>query len=154
MESIIVERLVEINNIREWKLYKEIFNLEEDFSIDEENLNREICRMGQLLARYGTIDAEMNANLKRKEEQVKLVKAQVSGAIRSQAEATSTKMTETKLDEQVTIHNNYQQILNELHVLRADALKVDHWWRSIVKKADLLNALAFRQNAEIKRMPG
>jgi len=149
-----VERIVQKDGVTVWEPQYEEFDLEKDFAMEEAKLNYEICRVGQLLVRYGTIAAEQEANLKRKEERVKLVRAQVAGAIRSQAEEKSEKMTEAKLEEQVTAHVDYQQSLRNLHILRADAIKTDHWWRSIVKKADLLNAMAFRQNAEIKRLPG
>ena len=96
----------------------------------------------------------MGANLKRKEEYVKHVEARVAAVIRSTAEASGTKMTEGKLAEKVILDSIYQQALSELQIIRADALRAEHWWRSIVKKIDLVNALAYRQNAEIRRMPG
>lgn len=154
METIWVETLVHEKGEWQWMPKPEQFDTEADFAIDEGNLNLEICRMGQLLVRYGDLAAKMTANLKRKEEHVKYTQARVAGATRSAAEAAGTKMTEGKLAEKVTTDPQYQQALSELHILRADALKADHWWRSIVKKAELLNAMAFRQNAEIRRMPG
>lgn len=154
METMFVERLVQKDGQWVWEPQEEKFDLQSDFDIDEASLNAEICRMGQLLTRYGTLDAEQSANLKRMEEYAKLVKAQVAGAQRSQAEATHTKMTENKLEELVITSPHYQDALNKLHILRADAIKADHWWRAILKKAELLNAMAFRQNAELKRMPG
>ncbi len=154
MEVMWVERLVKNDEEWAWTPQEEKFDLQTDFSMDEGNLASDICRMGHLLVRYGSLAADQAANLKRKEETVKLVRAQVAGAIRSSAEAYGKKMTENKLEEEVVVHTNYQQALGALHVLRADAVKAEHWWRSIVKKADLLNALAFRQNAEIRRMPG
>lgn len=155
METMYVERLSQVEGEKEWlwKPFLETFDLEKDFAMSESELNADICKVGQLLVRYGTVAAEQNANLKRKEEAAKLAQANVSGAIRSQAEASGAKLTEAKLSEQVTVHPNYQQALSELHILRADSLKADHWWRAIVKKADLLNAMAFRQTAELKRMP-
>lgn len=154
METMWVEKLVHKNGEWQWESQQENFDTQSDFSIDEGNLNMDICRIGQQLVRYGSLAAEQQANLKRKEEHVKLVRAQVAGAIRSQSEATGSKMTENKLEEQVTVHPSYQQALGALHILRADAIKAEHYWRSIVKKADMLNALAFRQTAELKRMPG
>lgn len=152
--TMTVERLAQEDGQWVWKAYVETMDLARDFDMDEHQLNAEICRMGQLLVYYGTLAGEQDANLKRKEEHAKLVRAQVAGALRSQAEASGTKMTENKLEEQVTAHPSYQQALSEMHILRADAIKANNWWKSIVKKADLLNAMAFRQNAEIKRMPG
>lgn len=149
-----VERLVKVGEEWVWKPEEEKFDLHTDFSMNEDNLNAEICRTGQLMVRYGGLAAEQSANLARKEEHVKLIKSQVSAATRSQNEALGTKTTETALAETVTLDSTYQKALSELHVLRADSLKADHWWRSILKRADLLNAMAFRHNAEIKHMGG
>lgn len=154
MEVMHVERLVQTDDGWVWQAYQEMFDTENDFSMDSENINKDICRMGQLLVKYGTLAAEQGANLSRKEEHVKLTKASLSGAMRSQAETTGDKLTIPDLADKVTVHATYQQALSELHVLRADAVKADHWWRSILKKAELLNAMAYRQTAEIKRMPG
>lgn len=134
-----------------WVEEVETFDLETDFSMDETRLNYEICRMGQLLVRYGTVAAEQEANLKRKEEKVKLVQAQLAGAIRSQAEKDGRKLTEPQLKEEVINSQLYQDILNELHVLRADQAKTDHWWRAMSTKASLLNALAYKHNVEMKK---
>ena len=153
MITMYVEKLTQVKGEWVWKAEAEKFDLEKDFSMDEGNLNVEICRMGQLLVRYGSLAAEQGANLSRVEEQVKLIKASVSAALRSQAEVTGTKITIPELADQVTLHPTYQQALSGLHILRADALKAEHWWRSMVKKTDLLNAMAYRQSAELKRMP-
>lgn len=154
METMYVDRLVRVNEEWVWHSFKQDFDTENDFSMDEGNVNKDICRMGQLLVKYGSLAAEQGANLSRKEENVKLVKASLSGALRSQAEVDGEKLTIPDLSDKVTVHVTYQQALSELHILRADAIKADHWWRSILKKAELLNAMAYRQTAEIKRMPG
>jgi hypothetical protein len=150
-ETMYVERLRMKENQWVWMVEVEQFDLEADFGIDEENLSQEICRMGLLLVRYATIAGEVSANLARKEEAASLVKAQLSGAFRSQAETDGKKITVDAIKDKVISDPLYQKALSELHILRGDAVKIDHWYRSCVKKADLLNALAFRQNSEIKR---
>lgn len=152
MSTIIVERLEQDEaGTWAWVPTPVELDVEGDFSIDELELGPEICRMGKLLVKYGGLAAELGAELKRKEEELKLVRAQCAGAIRSQAESAGTKMTEGKLEEQVIQRAEYQTALAQLHILRASAVQVDHYWRSASKKADLLNALAFRQNAEIRK---
>lgn len=155
MSEMWIERLVQ-NDTGQWvwQPQREVFDTEHDFSVNEENLAYELCRMAQLLVRYGTIAAEQEANLARKDEYAKLVYAQVSGAYRSQLEAKGERPTADRLKELATVDPLYQAALSALHILRADSVKADHWYRSAVKKADLLQALMYRQNAEIKRMPG
>lgn len=153
MKTIYIERLKydSEKDLWTWVPEAENFDLAADFGIDEGNLEREICRMAQILVRYGGIAAELGANLRRKEEYVKLIQARVSGALRSQYETQGTKATEGKLAEEVTQSSEYQNALASLHLLRAETVEAEHWFRSAVKKADMLNALAFRQNAELKR---
>jgi len=152
IETMYIERLrQQEDNAWAWVPEIERFDLEADFSINEDDLSAEICRMGLLLVRYGTIAGEVSANLARKEEAASLVKSQLGGAFRSQAEVEGKKLSVEVVKDKVVSDPLYQQALRDLHILRGDAVKVDHWYRSCVKKADLLNALAFRQNSEIKR---
>lgn len=151
-ETMWVERLKQVDGQWKWVPMAEEFDLQADFAISESELNSDVCRMGQLMVRYGGIAAEQDANLSRKEEYAKLVFAQVSQAHRSQMEATGGKPTADKIKDIATADPNYQQALSELHILRADAVKADHWWRSIVQKAELVRALMFRQNSEMKHL--
>lgn len=152
METMWIERLQQVDGVWKWVPQAEQFDLERDFAISEEALNADACRVGQLMVRYGGIAAEQDAALRRKEEYAKLVFAQVSQANRSAFEAAGEKATADKIKDTATADPNYQQALSELHILRADALKADHWWRSIVQKAELVRALMFRQNAEMKHL--
>lgn len=152
METMWIERLVQEDGKWQWKAQPEQFDTEKDFAIDEENLNYEVCRQSQLAVRYGSIAAEQESNLARKDEYVKLVYAQVSAAYRSQLEAKGERPTSDRLKELTIADPNYQNALSALHLLRADSVKADHWWRVIMKKADLIQTLTYRQNVEIKRM--
>jgi len=152
MEVMYIERLRYVESEWKWVIEAEQFDIDGDFAINDNQVEREICRMGQLMARYGTIAAELEANLKRKEEKIKYVAASLAAAIRSTAETKGTKMTEGKLQEELIQRQEYQDALNGLHGLRADAAKSDHWWRAILKKADLVNSLSYRQGAEYKRV--
>jgi hypothetical protein len=154
METMYVDRLTQTDEGWVWAPVGQNYDTEADFAMDEDNLNKDICRMGQLMVKYGSLAAEQGANLSRKEENVKLVKASLSAAMKSQAEVDGRKLTIPDLSDKVTVHPTYQTALSELHILRADSLKADHWWRAIVKKADLLTSMAYRQSAELKRMPG
>lgn len=153
MKTIYVERLFHNaeKDVWEWRAEEENFDTEADFHIDEANLEKELCRMSMILVRYGTIAGELQANLKRKEEHAKFVQARISGYLRSKYEAAGQRATEGKIMEEVIVHSDYQAALAQLHLLRAESMMTDHWYRSAIKKADILNALAFRQNAELRR---
>ena len=150
-ETLFVEKLKYIDDIWRWVPEAIVINTEEDFTIDELNLNTEVCKMGKLLLKYGDLAAELEAELKRKEENLKYTSAKIAGAQRAAALATSSKITEAEIKEKTIIDPAYQEALNPLHVLRASAVRASHWWRAINTKAKMIEALAFRQSAELRR---
>jgi hypothetical protein len=128
----------------------EQFEVEKDFAIDETRLEYEICRLGQLLLQYGDAFGYLKCDLMRQEDQAKRTYAAIAATIRSQAEQEGKKITEGRLVENVTNDPRYQSALDEVHEARAKALRTENWWRAMQKKADLVQALCYRQNREIK----
>jgi hypothetical protein len=150
MTKITVEKLEIEDGQYVYKSYSQELTPEEDFNIQEELLDKEMCRQGRLMLVYGDLMAEMKAMLTRKEENIKLVHAAEAARIRSQAESSGEKLTENKLAEKVLLAKDYQAALFDLHKCRADALRAINWWYSITKKAEILKALAYRQGQELK----
>lgn len=151
METIYIERLRQVENEWQWVAEPETVDTHNDFAINDADIDRELCRIGQLMARYGSLAAELNANLARKEEELKYVGARVSAALRSQAEASGSKLTVDQVKEQTITSVEYQTTLATLHLLRANAEKAEHWWRSISAKAQALNSLTYWRGAEMRR---
>jgi hypothetical protein len=151
METIYVEKLTQVDGAWAWQPTSVEMDIEGDFQIDELNLDREMCRMGVILLKYADLAAELGTEVKRKDENVKYLAASLSAAYRSQAEKDGKKKSVSELEGDVTTDESYQALLRTLHVLRAAAVRSDHWWRTANTKADMLKALAFRQSAEIRR---
>lgn len=151
MTKISIEKLRVENDQYVWKPAEYELDTENDFHITQEMLDVEICRQGRLMLQYGDIASEMEAMLTRKEEELKFTYAIIASKIRADAEKDNVKLTEAKINEQVIQNSNYQQVLFNVHKCRADALKANKWWKSIVKKTDLLNSLAYRQGQELKK---
>lgn len=157
METIYVERLrlmpTTTDEGSEWRWVTEVEQVDPqgDFRIDDSNIDFELCRMGQLLARYGSLAAELNTNLARKEEELKYVAARIAAAHRAQSLASGSKTTVDSIKDEVVLSPEYQTTLAPLHILRADAEKVKHWWRSAQAKADALNSLTYWRGAEMRR---
>ena len=151
METLFVERLGEKDGV--WSWWPEAIEIDTagDFEIDERELNTELCRTGKLLLKYGDLAADLGSELERKKEAVKLLAASLGGMHRSAMELKGDRVTEAKLNEAVLTDDKYTTALNALHVVRASAVKSDHWFRSMNAKAKLLESLAFRQGAEIRR---
>jgi hypothetical protein len=150
-ETLYVEKLIKVKDKWVWTPEAVVVNTEDDFNIDELNLDAEFCRMGKLLIKYGDLAAELQAELKRKEEELKLTAARVAGTLRSTAERDGVKVTVDLIRDKVTVSDEYQQALAPLHVLRASAVKAEHWWRAAHTKAKMLESLAFKQSAELRK---
>jgi len=150
-QTIYIERLRLVDNVWQWVPEPETFDVEADFTINDSDIDRELCRIGQLMARYGAVAAELSANLARKEEEVKYVAARCAAALRSQAEVSGAKTTVDKIKDDVVLSVEYQSALSTLHLLRAEAEKTEHWWRSISAKASALNSLTYWRGAEMRR---
>lgn len=150
-EVVFVEKLQQVDEVWTWVPTAVEMDIEGDFTIDDLNLDREMCRMGIVLLKYADLAAELGAEVRRKDENVKYVAASLSAAYRSQAEKDGKKKSVAELEGDVTTDTSYQSLLRTLHVLRASAVRADHWWRTANTKADMLKALAFRQSAEIRR---
>lgn len=147
MTEIVYERHIK----GEWVPVSEEYDTEDDFRIDPENIDAEICRLPRLLIQYGELYAVLRAQMDRKEEYAKLVYATVAAKKRQEAAETGEKITEGSLKEFVTVSDLYQHALADQFFTKKNALLAENWWRSIQKKADLIQALTYRQNSEIKR---
>lgn len=126
------------------------FNVERDFLIMEEDLDGELCRMGQLMVEYGTAWAELKAQAARHKEEQKAAYAREAAMLRTSGE----KMTEARVEEMITAHSSYRVYVQRTNrsTFFSDMLEV--WYKSLAEKSRCLNALAFKHGREIQAMQG
>lgn len=129
-----------------WVRVAEEVNVETDFQINPDNLDGELCSLPQKMITYGRIYSQLKSEVARKEERAKLVYSSIALGIRD-----SEKSTENTIKEKVTCDTTYQQALAELNHSTRLAILTETWWRSINKKADLVQSLIYRESSEIKR---
>lgn len=129
-----------------WTRVAEEVNVETDFQIDSDNLDRELCALPQKMITYGRLYSQLKSEVARKEERAKFVYSHIALGIRN-----SEKSTENTIKEKVTCDSNYQNALAELNHSTKNAILTESWWRSINKKADLVQSLVYRESSEIKR---
>lgn len=130
----------------QWTRVAEEVGVETDFQIDPDNLDREICSLPQKMITYGRLYSQLKSEVARKEERAKYVYSHTALSLRS-----SEKSTENTIKEKVTCDSVYQQALAELNHSTRLAILTESWWRSINKKADLVQSLTYRESSEIKR---
>jgi len=117
-----------------------------DFQIDESNIEGELCRMGQLIACYGEIQANLKAALARREDAAKrewaaaFLRFQQAGkttvdALKAQAET----------DPAVQAANVNRRQFEEQFA------KIDNYFKALLRKCDCLTALTYKIKAEFQR---
>lgn len=124
-------------------------NVEKDFSIDPDNLDGELCRIGQLLCEYGDIYAELKANLARVETQKERVYNYYALWYRD-PENFPGKPTEGKIAELVKSTDGYTEVTDKLNNVKLNYAKIENFFKSLNQKADVLKTLCYKNSAELR----
>lgn len=141
-----ISLLIEVIEDGAWVPRARAFNTEEDFLLDETNVDGELCRVGQYLLHYGDAFAELKAEVARKKEVVERHAAVLDAKFRT----TMDKPTEGKIKSAIINDPTYQEAKNQELASTANLIRVDTWYRSLNKKVDCLQALAYKQRREIQ----
>jgi hypothetical protein len=149
-KTVVVERIKEVDGTPTWVAESVSPLVTDDFAIDENRLDREICRLGHLMAYYGNLAAELKAELARKEEQLKRAYAISAQAIRAECLGKGEKVTDPSIKEKVEVGERYGNQQAGLQITRLYAIMAESWFQSMKKKADLVIALAYKQGREVK----
>jgi len=130
----------------DWRWVPEIkeFQVEEAFSLDENIIDAEVCRMGQLLLEYGSIQADLQTQAARKKTDVDYVGSLIAQQLRASGE----KLTESAIKERVTVTDEFRMAVMEYQAADGDAIKFTNYFKSLLKKADLIIALTYKLKAE------
>lgn len=130
----------------EGKIIQKIVTIDpDDFSIDEANLDGELCRAGTLLCYYGDLVAELEAkssNLKSRLDEVRSIQAIV---IRASYVQKNTKLTENMLDEIIISIEDHRDARVKLINAQKEASKAANLFKAQFQKVECLKALAYRQ---------
>lgn len=133
-----------------WAERNRQFRVEEDFPINEDDLDRELCRMGQLLVHYGSAWAELKAQVARHQEEQEAAYAEKARSVR----ATRDKITADAVKEEVRADPSYRWFVQRTNRSEGFLAQADIWYRSMHRRAECLNALAYKANRELKLMGG
>ena len=120
----------------------------EDFSIDEANIEGELCQAGSLLCFYADLAAELDAkaaNLKSRLEEVRALQS-----IEIRKNHTGSRLTENMIDELICSDNKYNIEKRNLIEAQKEAAKANNLFRSMNQKIECLKALAYRMNRQEK----
>jgi len=153
MDELLIEHLVVDEKSGEpvWTPYRYSFSPETDFSIDPENLDGEICGVGMLIHKYGDAHSRLQAQAERHKRDVETVYAELLLSYRTVLLNQGEKTTVELLKSHIITDDQYRAVVAAyINTLRYYNL-ADAWWKNILKKADLLQSLAYKLGSEIKR---
>jgi hypothetical protein len=130
-----------------WRMSPRELHVETDFTIDDQDLDAELCRMGQLIACYGEVQAAVKASLARREEAAEQAYA---SAFLKQSQVTP-KPTVDACKAQATLDPTVMQANQEKIQWEEQALKIDNLFKGLLRKCDCLTALTYKMKAEYQR---
>jgi hypothetical protein len=122
-----------------------------DFTLNDDAIDFEMSRVGRLLQFYGNLSAEMKAQAARKKQEVEWIYNEVYLDEKNKATAAKERVTENALRAVIMGDQEYRTTQMRYIVAEKDASKVDHFYRSMLKKADVCIAVCYKQKAEVAR---
>lgn len=131
----------------------QFFELElkdESFSIDESELDRELCTMGKLIFEHGTYEAEAKMRVGRLDAEKERLGAVLDAKYRASFEKAGEKATEGRIKNAVIADASYQEVVQALVQAENDAATLKWAMSSLTHKSDCLRALAYRETQSIK----
>jgi hypothetical protein len=122
----------------------------EAFSIDESELDRELCNMGRIIFEHGTLEAEARLRVGRLDAEKDRLAAVLDSQIRSEFARLGDKATEAKVGHAITINEEYQTVVQALLQAEKDAATLRWSMTALTHKSECLRALAYRENQSMK----
>jgi len=116
-----------------------------DFSIDEANLDGELCKAGTFLCYYGDLVAELEAKASNIKNVTEEIRSQQAIALRNECQLKGTKITEGAITELINGSPGRSQLLYRLVQAQKEAAKAVNLFKAQYQKVECLKALAWRQ---------
>ncbi len=120
----------------------------ESFSIDETNVDGELCGAGRELQFYASLSADLKALVATKRLELEAFDAELSIQIRTNP---SEKITEAFVKEKVKADKRHNELSMEVIKSERDYNKVENLFRTHQKRTDCIIALAYKQRTEISK---
>jgi len=122
----------------------------EHFTIDPTELDRELCALGPRLVYYGELEAMLNAEVERKDNNVRRYEADLDLAIRRDAKERNQKITEAYIASCIKSNDQRTRLLEDLARSR-QSFNTARWAaRALLAKKDCLIAITYREKALIQ----
>jgi hypothetical protein len=124
---------------------------EEDFFINEDNVDGELCKAGRILSFYGTLAADLKAQSAAAKAALESFDASLAQEIRQEFLTKKEKSTEGMIKERVVSNKERKEIINKYIGAERDFQKAENLFRSQQKKVDCVISLSYKQRTEIAK---
>ena len=126
-------------------------NTEEDFALNDDAIDYEMERISNLIMYYGNLSAELKAQSQRKKQNIEWVYSDLLLTEKSRAVRDKEKPTESAVKAVVYSSEDYNIAHMDYINAEKDAGKTEHFYRTLLKKADICIAISYKKRAEIAR---
>ena len=125
---------------------KEVKINTDDFSIDEANLESELCKAGVLLCYYADLAAELDAKASNAKNRLREAEAVAAITLRSGG----AKVTQGMVDDHLYTNTAVNAIRDSLVNTQKEASKASNLFKAMNQRVECLKALAYRQGRQEK----
>lgn len=122
--------------------------LSSDFQINEFTLDQEICNLPGILCKYGDIASDLRAEVSRKKAALEYF----DSAKYKELKLENDKLTVSHIEADIKCDDQRRELRASLIESERNSHKADNLYRSLLKKADLVIALAYKQRSELKNI--
>jgi hypothetical protein len=120
------------------------------FSIDESNLDRELCSIGKFIYEYGTLAAETGLRVGRLDAELERLGAVLDAEVRARFLNAGEKATEARVQHAVVLDKQYQAYMQAKLEAEHDQAMMKWAMVALQHKSEGLRALAYRENQSMK----
>ena len=124
-------------------------DIENDFTIDETNIDGELCMASKRMVYYGNLSAELEAQATRSKDRLDQYYSEL--AIKTRAAHAGGKLTEGGLKEIILTDPQYISMQDKCTTDYMYQKKVENFFKSQQKRVDCILALGYKQRAEIQK---
>ena len=121
-----------------------------DFSIDPSHIDTALCNAGQIMLQYGELEAEVRAEVARKDAHLDQTYADLDSNIRVDAKQNGTKVTENQIKNEILSNPAYQVLMDGLRESQSNQNVMRWEMNALNKKTDCLIAMAYRERQLMK----
>ena len=120
------------------------------FSVDDSDLDGELCRIARMIFEYGTVEAETKLRVGRLDAEIERLRSELDVKVRASFLERGEKATEARVAGAIVLDNQFQETTHAYNQAVRDAGVMRWAMTALTHKSEALRALAYRENQSMK----